>query len=213
MEVLEIKPVKNKEIKVYMINRAKIKLRSIADNNLIDIFSCKDIDFATIDEENENLRSFNKSSLAKLLEQFEIPYYTVDIPEYAMGYLIEEIVEKEDRVNELVKEFLSMRDKNSLKGLNLKSWIDVLTDEIEEKRLILQLKLRPQWLVKKILDIIKSNKKKKITFVHFAQDNIFMETMKLLKELNIEIRIYEQEEETLTFNLIMNREEISQWKC
>jgi len=213
MEVLEIKPVKNKEIKVYMINRAKIKLRSIADNNLIDIFSCKDIDFATIDEENENLRSFNKSSLAKLLEQFEIPYYTVDIPEYAMGYLIEEIVEKEDRVNELVEEFLSMRDKNSLKGLNLKSWIDVLTDEIEEKRLILQLKLRPQWLVKKILDIIKSNKKKKITFVHFAQDNIFMETMKLLKELNIEIRIYEQEEETLTFNLIMNREEISQWKC
>ena len=119
MEVLEIKPVKNKEISVYMINKAKIKLRSIADKDLIDIFSGIDIDFATIDVENENLRSFNKSSLAKLLEQFEIPYYTVDIPEYAMGYLIEEIVEKEDRVNELVEEYLSMNDKNSLKGLNL----------------------------------------------------------------------------------------------
>ena len=213
MEVLEIKPVKNKEISVYMINKAKIKLRSIADKDLIDIFSGIDIDFATIDVENENLRSFNKSSLAKLLEQFEIPYYTVDIPEYAMGYLIEEIVEKEDRVNELVEEYLSMNDKNSLKGLNLKSWIDVLTDEIEEKRLILQLKLRPQWLVKKILDIIRSDRRKKITFAHFAKDNVFMETMKLLKELNIEIRIYEQEEKIHTFNLLVNKEEISQWKC
>jgi len=208
MEVLEIKPVSNKEIKVYMINRTKIKL-----GYNTDIFSCIDLDFATIDVENENLRSFNKSPLTKLLEQFEIPYYTVDIPEYAKGYLNEEIIEKEDLVNELVEEFLKMSDKNSLKGLNLKSWIDVLKDEIEEKRLFLKLKLRPQWIVKKILDIIRSDKKRKITFVHFAQDNVFMETMKLLKELNMEIRIYEQEEEILTFNLIINTEEISKWKC
>ena len=196
-----------------MINRAKIQSRASTDHDLIDIFNRIDFDFATIDIENENLRNFNKSSLAKLLVEFEIPYYIVDIPEYAMGYLIEEIIEKEDHVNELIEEYLSIEHKDSLKCLNLKSWIDVLTDEIEEKRLILQLKLRPQWLAKKILDLIRSNKKKKITFVHFAQDKIFIETMNLLKDLNIEIRIFEQEIEPLNFNLIIKKGEIGQWKC
>jgi len=213
MEVLEIKTVKNKEMNVYLVNRSKVKSRSSTHKDLIDFFNCIDIDFATIDVENKNLRSFYKSSLAKLLEEFEIPYYAVDIPEYAMGYLSEQIIEKEEFVNELVEEFLSMSDKNSFKGLNLKSWIDVLNDTIKEMSLFLQLKLRPQWIVKKILDIIRSKKNKEITFVHFAQDNVFMETVKLLKEYDIKIRIYKQEKELLAFNLIINKEGIEQWKC
>ncbi|GAI78776.1 unnamed protein product, partial [marine sediment metagenome] len=58
MEVLEIKPAKNKEITVYVINRSKIK--SISNiRKLIEGLICIDvatIDFATIDVENENLR-------------------------------------------------------------------------------------------------------------------------------------------------------------
>lgn len=212
MEVLEIKPVKNKEISAYLINISKLKLSSNANKDLIKFFKYLNIDFVSIDVENENLRSFNKSPLAKLLSQLEIRYYVVDIPEYAMGYLIEEILEKEDQVNELIEEFVSMSNKDSLKGQNLKSWISVLKDEIEEKRLILQLNLRPKWIVKKILDIIRTKNNKEINFVHFAQDNIFMETMNLLKDLNIKIKKIEQEKEILAFNLIIKREEVRQWK-
>lgn len=212
MEVLEIKPVRNKEIKVYLVKLSDIKSKPNANVNLNEFLSRINVNFATIDLENENLRSFNKSSLAKRLEQYKIPYYIVDIPEYAMGYLMTEIIEREDNVNELTEEFLSMSDKESIKGLNLKSWIDFLKAEIDEKKLFLQLKLRPEWIVKKILDIIRPKKSNKITFVHFAQDNIFNETMNLLKDLDIEVKVYEQKKENLALYLIKNEEVLDQWK-
>ena len=212
MEVLEIKPVRNKEIIVYLVNRSNIKSKSNANVNLIEFLSRKNVNFATIDLENESLRSFNKTSFAKILEQYKIPYYTLDIPEYAMGYLMGEIIEREDQVNELTEEFLSMTNKESIKGLNLKSWIDFLKGEIDEKKLFLQLKLRPEWIVKKILDIIRVKNDNKITFAHFAQDNIFNETMSLLKDLDIEVKVYEQKEENVALYLIIKEEELNQWK-
>ena len=212
MEVLEIKPVRNKEIIVYLVKISNIKSKPNANVNLFEFLSRINVNFATIDLENENLRSFNKSSLAKILEQYTIPYYTVDIPEYAMGYLMTEIIGREDQVNELTEEFLSMRNKGSIKGLNLKSWIDFLKEEIDEKKLFLQLKLRPEWIVKKILDIIRSKNNNEITFVHFAQDNIFNETMNLLKDLDIKVKVYDHKKENFNLNLIINEEELEQWK-
>ncbi len=212
MEVLEIKPVRNKEIIAYLVKFSNIKSKSNANVNLIEFLSKRNVKFATINLENENLRSFNKSSLAKILEKYRIPYYTVDIPEYAMGYLMAEILEKEDQVNDLTEEYLSMSDKKSIKGLNLKSWIEVLKDEIDDKKLILQLKLRPEWIVKKILDIIRPTKTNKITFVHFAQDNIFNKTMTLLKDLDIEVKVYDQKKEDFAQYLIKSEEVIDQWK-
>ncbi|MFX1345611.1 MAG: hypothetical protein ACFFBC_13220 [Promethearchaeota archaeon] len=212
MEVLEIKPVRNKEVIAYLVKFSNIKSKPDANVNLIEFLSKRNIKFATINLENENLRSLNKSSLAKILEKHKIPYYTVDIPEYAMGYLMAEILEKEDQVNDLTEEFLRMSNKNSIKGLNLKSWIEVLKDEIDDKKLILQLKLRPEWIVKKILDIIRPTKTNKITFVHFAQDNIFNETMTLLKDLDIEVKVYDQKKDDFTQYLIKSEEVLDQWK-
>jgi len=206
MEVLEIKPVRNKDIIVYLVRRSNIKLKLSINMNLFEFLSRVNVNFATIDLENENLRSFNKSSLAKILEQYKIPYYTVDIPEYVMGYLMAEIIEKEDQVNELIEEFLSMSNKESLKGLNLKSWIDFLKEEINEKKLFLQLKLRPEWIVKKILNIIRQKNNKKITFVHFAQDIIFNELRNLLKDLDIEVKVYEQKKQNFAQYSIKNEE-------
>lgn len=212
MEVLEIKPVRNTEVIAYLVKFSNIKSKPDANVNLIEFLSKRNIKFATINLENENLRSLNKSSLAKILEKHKIPYYTVDIPEYAMGYLMAEILEKEDQVNDLTEEFLRMSNKNSIKGLNLKSWIEVLKDEIDDKKLILQLKLRPEWIVKKILDIIRPTKTNKITFVHFAQDNIFNETMTLLKDLDIEVKVYDQKKDDFTQYLIKSEEVLDQWK-
>jgi len=161
---------------------------------------------------NGNRRGFDKSPLAKILKQVNIPYYTVDIPEYAMGYLMAEIIEKEDQVNGLIEEFLSISDKESIKGVNLKSWIDYLKEEIEEKKLFLDIKLRPEWIVKKILDIIRTMDNNEIIFIHFAQNNVFSETLKLLKDLDIKVKIYEKEMEIFPLNLILNEEELEQWK-
>ncbi|MHA1438790.1 MAG: hypothetical protein ACTSPD_14565 [Promethearchaeota archaeon] len=213
MEVLEIKPVKNKEISVFMINKKDLTVNKEDIKRLTEIFRYIEVDFITIDLENERMRNFAKSSLPRLLESFKVPYYPLDIPEYAMGYLLEEIIQKENQLDEILEEFLTMRDKESFKGLNLKSWIDVLKNEIEEKKKFLSLNLRPQWIVKKILDIIRSCNKQEITFVHLSQEDIFTETMKLLKELKFEVYVQGSLKTTKVYNVITNTEEIAQWKC
>ena len=68
-----------------------------------------------------------------------------------MGFLYQEIIEKQEFQNELFEEYESMEDKDSYKGLSLKNWIDMLGEEIQEREIFLSLKLRPQWIVKKML--------------------------------------------------------------
>ncbi|MFX1489721.1 MAG: hypothetical protein ACFFBI_11275 [Promethearchaeota archaeon] len=213
MEVLEIKPIRNKEIIVYLVNLSKRKPNPNLNVNLTDFLNQHDFNFATIDLKNGKQKGFDKSPLAKILKQFNIPYYKVDIPEYAMGYLMAEIIEKEDQVNGLIEEFLSISDKESIKGVNLKSWIDYLKGEIQEKKLFLDIKLRPEWIVKKILDIIRTIDNNEIIFIHFTQNNVFSETLKLLKDLDIKVKIYEKQMEKFPLNLIINEEELDQWKC
>ncbi len=213
MEVLEIKPVKNKEVSVFMINRKDLAVNKEDIKRLNEVFRYINVDFITVDVESDNIKDFEKSSLSRLLDSFKIPYFTLDIPEYAMGHLIEEIMKKEEQLNELIEEYIMTKDKDSFKGLNLKSWIDVLKKEIEEEKKFISLKLRPQWIVKKILDILKSSKKGEITFIHLSQEKIFVETLKLLKELKFEVYVQESTKITNIYNVITNMEEVIEWKC
>lgn len=83
-----------------------------------------------------------------------------------------------------------MKDKDSFKGQNLLSWIDMLTQEVKEEYKFLEFKLRPQWIVKEILDIIKSYQDEEITLAHFAKEKTITEVLTLLKEVEIEVVIY-----------------------
>ncbi|MFX1258954.1 MAG: hypothetical protein ACFFAN_13940 [Promethearchaeota archaeon] len=211
MEVLEFKPIKNKIITVYMVKKAKQDEEINERVNLNELLNFINADFVTFDLDNENMINLRKSSLRKLLDELEIPYFPLEMPEYAKGYLFEEIMEKEEQINELLEEYISMKDKNSFKGQNLKSWIDILKKEVEKKKNFLIYKLRPQWIVKKILDQIKSKKKRDITIVHFVPKNIISEMIKLLQEYNVKVIIYENKVSHLGSNLIKNKEEIKQW--
>ncbi|MFX1239486.1 MAG: hypothetical protein ACFE8P_17425, partial [Promethearchaeota archaeon] len=153
----------------------------------------KKIDFVTIDF-NIDLKTFKESELAKTLNDLNIMFYQVDIPEYAMGYLYNEIVEKEQLLNELYEEYESMIDKESLKAESLKNWIDVLRDEIQDKENYISLQLRPQWIVKKMLDVAKSIKSEVISFLHLVQEDICedicAEITEQLRELNVKVVQY-----------------------
>jgi hypothetical protein len=172
MEVLELKPVKTKKIIAYMFSKEDAKYFQSTDNSkLLEFLEGKKIDFLTVDF-LVDMKEFDKTPFAKLLDDLEIPYFQVDIPEYAMGYLYEDIVEKQRLQNELFEEYDNMEDKESYKGLSLKNWIDMLSEEIQQKEIFLSLKLRPQWIVKKMLDLCKKSKKEAVSFVHFVQEDI-----------------------------------------
>jgi len=194
MEVLELKKIKNKKLIVYMSSKENAKYFQKTDNSkLVDFLNKNSIDFVTVDFQVD-MREFSKTPFAQTLNKLKIPYFQVDIPDYAMGYLYEEIIEKQQLQNELFEEYENMEDKESYKGLSLKNWIDMLGEEIQEKEIFLSLKLRPQWIVKKMIDLALSFKKDIVVFVHFIQEDICgdicPQIVKNLRELGIKVISY-----------------------
>jgi len=194
LDVLELKPVKNKKIIAYMSSKENVKYFQNPDTSkLKDFLKKKNIDFVTVDFQVD-MKEFNKTPFAKTLDELEIPYYQVDIPDYAMGYLYEEIIEKQEFQNELFDEYERMNDKESYKGQSLKNWIDLLGEEIQEKEIFLSLKLRPQWIVKKMLDIANNCEGKEILFIHFVQEDICEDicpqVVENLRELEVKVISY-----------------------
>ena len=194
MEVLELKKIKNKKIIVYMSSKENAKYFQKTDNSkLVEFLNKNNIDFVTVDFQVD-MKEFSKTPFAQTLNKLKIPYFQVDIPDYAMGYLYEEIIEKQQLQNELFEEYESMEDKESYKGLSLKNWIDMLGEEIQEKEIFLSLKLRPQWIVKKMIDLALSFKKDTVIFVHFVQEaiceDICPQIVENLRELGIKVISY-----------------------
>jgi len=193
MEVLELKPIKKKRICAYVAKKNKDDFNYFDIPKLREFLDKKFINFITIDF-NIDLNEFNKSPLAQMLKQQNIKYFQVDIPEYAMGYIYQEIVEKEELLNDLCEEYEIMEDKNSLKGESLKNWIDMLREDIEEKEIFISLKLRPQWIVKKMLDIAKGFEDEEVSFLHLVQEDICedicAEVTAQLRELNVRVVQY-----------------------
>ncbi|MFX1572883.1 MAG: hypothetical protein ACFFB0_09045 [Promethearchaeota archaeon] len=194
MEVLELKKIKNKKLIVYMSSKENAKYFQKTDNSkLVDFLNKNNIDFVTVDFQVD-MKEFSKTPFAQTLNKLKIPYFQVDIPDYAMGYLYEEIIEKQQLQNELFEEYENMEDKESYKGLSLKNWIDMLGEEIQEKEIFLSLKLRPQWIVKKMIDLALSFKKDIVMFVHFVQEDICEDIcpqiVDNLRELGIKVISY-----------------------
>ncbi|MGB5911706.1 MAG: hypothetical protein WBH31_10975 [Promethearchaeia archaeon] len=194
MEVLEFKPIRNKKIVVYMSSKENAKYFQNVDNSkLIEFLKKKNIDFVTVDFQVD-IKEFRTTPFAQTLNELDIPYFQLDIPDYAMGYLYQEVIEKQQFQNELFEEYENMEDKESFKGLSLKNWIDMLGEEIQEREIFLSLKLRPQWIVKKMLDLALSYKKDAVAFVHFVQEDICEDicpqVVENLRELKVKVISY-----------------------
>ena len=194
MEVLDLKPIKNKKIIAYIFAKENSNDLQNRDPRLLTTFLKKEkINFVTLDFDL-NINEFSKTPLAIVLEKLGIRYDQVDIPEYAMGYIYEEVIEKEEFLDSLTKEYKNLEDRDSYKGLSLKNWIDLLNMEIREKENLLSFKIRPMWIVKKMLDIARNFKTDEVHFVHFVQtdicEDICSQVVELLRKNQVKVIQY-----------------------
>lgn len=194
MEVLELKPIESKKVISYMFSKEDAKYFQNTDTSkLKEFLKGKKIDFVTVDF-LVDIKEFDKTPFARILNDLKVPYFQLDIPEYAMGYLYEDVVEKQRLQNELFEEYEKMEDKESYKGASLKNWIDMLSEEIQQKEIFLSLKLRPQWIVKKMLDICKKIDRETVSYVHFVQEDICEDIcpqiVENLRELGVRVISY-----------------------
>lgn len=191
MEVLELKPINNKNITVYLIDKSRIDPELNDIDLLKELVNNNNVSFITVEINNESFKEFKNSNLSTILNVLNLEYHLLDIPEYAYGYLFEEISKKGEQIGELLTEYRNLGNKNSFKGLNLKSWIDVLKKEVNHDKSILETKTRPQWIVKKILDLAKLHENEELSLIHFFHENTLSEITKQLREFCIETIVYE----------------------
>jgi len=192
MEVLEIKPIKNKKVFLYLIRNKDLRLTSLQLKNLKSFLEKEKFRFAIIDLNKEEIKKSYEDAIAKFLDKFWIPYYSVDIPDHVRDILNVDIIEKEALMNELEIEYAMLCDdeikKESYKAQSIKIWIGVLKNEIESQRKAIELTIKPKWVVKKVLDIANMIRNDAFSIMYFTHEEIFSELKMLFQNYNIQVK-------------------------
>ena len=194
MQVLDLRPFKKKRVIAYIFTKENSqKFQNSSSEILKRFLKDKRIQFLTLDFDID-MEKFHKTGFAKTLELMGITYYQLDIPEFPMGYLYQEILDKEEFLKELTEEYKNLEDRETFKALSLKNWIDLIHMEIQEQEISLGLQLRPLWIVKQMRDLVKSCPNQEVSYVHIVQTDICADicpqVVENLRELNVKVIQY-----------------------
>lgn len=187
MEVLDLEPLEEKKVFLFLLVKEKVGIPNTEAINLWDLFRENKFDLITSDLGTGN--KFN-TKITKYLGDFEMHVFKVGIPEFAKGYLTEELDRKKHLMKELTDVY-EMEDKKSFKAQNIKAWIDSLKDDIEKEEYELDFKIRPQWIMKKLLDFARKTDHDVIKLLHFTSEGLFDEMKNLGKEMNMTVYAFE----------------------
>jgi len=144
---------------------------------------------ATIDLGNMSLREFNQTSFAKVLNKYEISYFTLKLPHYEKEHFLSQLFEIQNKFNELMSKYDSLKDRNTPSAQELNYLIDAYSNEIMELKHYINQKIRTDAITAKILQVIKNLDSKELTVIHFGEENTFAEIVKQAKEQNIKSNI------------------------
>ncbi len=167
MNTLNIETPQNKTVFVVLTKKENNALLNEQRYNLCEeVLNEHSFDFVTCDMEGES--KFNPKSLVKVIGKCPIESFGVDVPEFAAGYLRQEVDDKKEQTASLEKEYTAMADKTSTVAQNMASWIAVLKSEAEELEAKLEGEVKPKWLVKRILDIATKYTEDEVYVLHFG---------------------------------------------
>ena len=174
---------------VYLMRDTDADVSGKDVEDLVGKFRDIPVDFATIDLGYMNLREFNETHLAKVLKDFDIPYFTIELPHYVKGHFSSQISEIKKKFNELKSTYSLLKDKNTSGAQELSYLIDYYSNELRELNYYINQQIRTESAVKRILSVIQDRDSKNLTFVHFGEENTLVEIMKQLKERNVKSNI------------------------
>lgn len=155
----------------------------------MDYFKYKTINFAIVDVEEDELKTFKETQLAKLLNELKIPYHAMYMAQHTKKYFSKVILKKEKQIKSFSVQYNNLEDKSSPEAQSLGFWIDLYSKELEENRDFLNLKIKPQYLAKTILRHLEEYEGEKVTFLYLGMEITFPELRKFLKEVNPDMDI------------------------
>jgi predicted transcriptional regulator YdeE len=174
---------------VYLMRDTDADVSSKGIEELVAKFRDIPVNFATIDLGYMNLREFNETKLAKVLKEYEIPFFTIELPHYVKGHFTSQISEIKNKFDELKSTYSSLKDKNTAGAQELSYLIDYYSNELRELNYYINQQVRTESAVKRILSVIEGRDSKNLTFVHFGEESTLVEIMKQLKERNVKSNI------------------------
>ncbi|MFX1502786.1 MAG: hypothetical protein ACFFDH_17630 [Promethearchaeota archaeon] len=174
---------------LYSFRDLDVEIRDEDIEDLFEKIKNMSVDFATIDLGYMNLREFNQTHLAKVLNKFEIAFFSIELPYYVKGHYASQIGEIQHKYNELKNTYNSLKNTNSPGAQELKYLIDYYSKELIELNNHIDQNIRIEAIVKKIVSVLKDRDSKSITFMHFGEENTFVEIMKQLKYKNVKSNI------------------------
>jgi predicted transcriptional regulator YdeE len=174
---------------VYLMRDTDADVSGSEIENLVSKFRDIPVNFATIDLGYMTLREFNETKLAKLLKDFEIPYFTIELPHYVKGHFTSQISEIKSKYEELKSTYSALKDKNSSGAQELSYLIDYYSNELRELNYYINQQVRTESAVKRIMSVIEGRDSRNLTFVHFGEESTLVEIMKELKARNVKSNI------------------------
>ena len=181
--------LEGKQITLYLVKIDNHETRFNELKDLLEYFKYKTVNFAIVDVEEENLKKFNDTSLARLLNDYKIPYHATYMAQHTKKYFSKVIIKKEEQIKKFLNEYQGLEDYSCPRGRSLKFWIDLYTTELVENRDFLNLKIKPQYLAKTILKQIDDCVEEKITFLYLGMESTFPELRKIFKDVNPNMEI------------------------
>ena len=167
MNTLNIESPQNKTVFVVLTKKENNALLNEQRYNLCEeVLNEHSFDFVTADMEGAS--HFNPKSLVAVIGKCPIESHGVDVPEFAAGYLRQEVDDKKEQAASLEKEYTAMADKASTVAQNMASWISVLKMEAQELEAKVEGEVKPKWLVKRILDIATKFTEDEVYVLHFG---------------------------------------------
>ncbi|MFX0028847.1 MAG: hypothetical protein ACFE8B_06530 [Candidatus Hermodarchaeota archaeon] len=174
---------------VYLLRDMDGEITERDVENLVEKFKEIPVKFATIDLGYTSLREFNNTHLAKVFNDFEIPYFTVELPHFVKGHFSSQISEIQNKYNELKASYDLLKDKHTPGAQELSYLIEYYSNELKELNHYINQKIRVDSIVQKILGVIKDRDSRDLTFVHVGEENTLVEIMRQLKEHNVKSNI------------------------
>jgi hypothetical protein len=189
MKTLELAPLKGKVLRVFLIRKAYdepwritspssvsdskmsiIKRPSMAYCDMIkQVAESENLDFATDELGMRNSKEFHEDNpLADVFVKLKIPFFAIDMDDFAHSHLSRSIKLKLEKRNEILEGLRVLTDEKITPEVQdkidrLVAYGQYLHDELEEEIRQVQFGIRESWIAMGILNKADSLKKKRIT--------------------------------------------------
>ena len=155
---------------------------------------------AIIDLGERDLEEFNQTYLVKILNESEIPYFTLELPHYRKGQFLSQLLDIQKKYDELKRNYESLEHKNTPSAQELSYLIDRYSNEIMELKHYINQLTQTGSIISRILEVIQNLDSEDLTFIYIGEENTFAEIVRQAKHYGFKSNILFIQKTNLLFS-------------